>query len=125
MVVVVVAFPPSAFILELLVSVVFPPFLSSTLNFSVLLISNFLLVVGNGIFFTPTDKCVELYITKQNDLPIAIYGYTSTALFTLRIMLPNIPIFNVFFSGNNKDGVKNYNSISDTYNSKGIPTIRM
>lgn len=79
----------------------------------------------NGVIFSPIDKCLELYSLQQEVIPVAIYGYTSTALYTLHLFFPDTKVVNVSFSGNNTNGVEAYEKIVETYNNKGIPTIKI
>ena len=53
-----------------------------------------------GITYMPTSICVETYLLECQFTPVAIYGYTSSALFNLNLLLPQSEIVNITFTGN-------------------------
>lgn len=53
-----------------------------------------------GIKYQPTSISIEMYILECPFAPVAIYGYTSSALFNLNLILPQSEIVNITFAGN-------------------------
>ena len=82
-------------------------------NFDDTKIRNFCIM--NNIVFDRPDKCIELYIGDLDYCPKALYGLTSSCLYTIRKLFPMIEVKNVLFGYNN-----DYINISDYYQKNGI-----
>ena len=73
-----------------------------------------------GVIYKKIDECVELFVVG-NGRPERIYGFSSTALKTLHIMFPCVPIYNVVIKdGRNKNGMEEYLNLADVYDKNGI-----
>ena len=53
-----------------------------------------------GIEFCPTSISVEMMVLDASYRPKAVYGYTSSALYNLNLLLPDSDVCNVSFTGN-------------------------
>lgn len=53
-----------------------------------------------GVRFNPTSISVEMFLLEAPFVPKAVFGYTSSALYNLRLLMPESDIVNVTFSGN-------------------------
>lgn len=76
-----------------------------------------------GIIYQPQDLNIEVSLLLKDILPESIYGFGSTALYTLRHIFPNTPVFNVFFDGGNGRYYNEYVTINDYYLKSGINLI--
>ena len=68
------------------------------------------------------DTLIELYLLDQNCPPKTVYGFTSTALFTIKKMFPQTEVINILFIGNYPN-YERRKSISDYYALHDIKTI--
>ena len=76
-----------------------------------------------NIDYIQREWCVELYSLINQIYPKAIYGFTSTALYTFKILYPEAFNCNLFLNdGNNVPANDVYLKIADTYGKKGIVT---
>ena len=71
------------------------------------------------IVYQKVDTTVELYVLNSATIPIAIYGFTSSALFNLKKIIPSCQVNNILLSVNNT-----LEEISLYYETIGIKTIR-
>ena len=53
-----------------------------------------------GVSYYPTAVSVELFLLNASFVPKAVFGFTSSALYNLRLLMPETEIINVTFSGN-------------------------
>ena len=53
-----------------------------------------------GVKFNPTSISVEMFLLESPFIPKAIFGYTSSALYNLRLLMPESDIVNISFCGN-------------------------
>lgn len=67
------------------------------------------------------DTCVELYFVLNEIYPKAVYGFSSTALFTLKKLFPISNILNVYYGGQNKNEAIRYEEFNSYFRSYGIP----
>lgn len=78
-----------------------------------------------GLFFMPSSTMVELELTKQSAIPLAIYGYTSSALFNLKKLFPTTDVFNILYEAIPAGPAQQeYESWSSYYSGNGIKTIK-
>lgn len=56
-----------------------------------------------GIIFQPTSISVEMFLLDSDFTPKAVYGYTSSALYNLRLLLPSSDMVNITFKGNSPE----------------------
>lgn len=77
----------------------------------------------NGVEYMALNKCIELFFIDRKVRPFALYGYGSTALFTLKRIFPSLPVFNVFWGGTNTVRVNGYEEINSYYSKHGIKLI--
>ena len=77
-----------------------------------------------GIIYTPLDVNVEIYLLSLPSIPKAIYGFTSSALYNLKKIFPEVEVKNLVM----KLLVENSPSIlktSNYYERQGIPAINV
>lgn len=74
----------------------------------------------NGIEYMFLDKCIELFFIDRKVRPFALYGYGSTALFTLKKIFPSLPTFNVFWGGTISSLVEAYEEVGLYYSKHNI-----
>ena len=76
-----------------------------------------------NIMFTRPNEMVELFILI-NGSPIAVYGFTSSALYNIKKMFPNSNVYNIVFSnvGNEQAKIENI-QISEYYKENDIQKI--
>lgn len=53
-----------------------------------------------GVSYTPTSISVEMFLLEAPFTPKAIFGFTSSALYNLRLLIPESEIVNISFIGN-------------------------
>lgn len=53
-----------------------------------------------GIVYQPTSISVEMFLLNAVYRPLAVYGFTSSALYNLNIFFPDTSVYNITFSGN-------------------------
>ncbi len=76
-----------------------------------------------GIKYYKCESCVEIDIIHRNASPIEIFGFSSTALITLKRLFSKTKVTNLFIEGGcNKQGVKEYMSLIDDFIQLGIQT---
>lgn len=64
--------------------------------------------------------CIEIYMLSLSACPKEVWGIGSTALFTLKRMLPNTKFTNVTIKGTIEDSVRQYKEIASLYTKNGI-----
>lgn len=77
-----------------------------------------------GIDYKPLDVNVEIYILSLGFIPNAIYGFTSSALYNLKMMFPDI-IVNNYVMKLLTDKSPDILSVSAYYEKQGINTIEI
>lgn len=78
-----------------------------------------------GLSFMPSSTMVELELSKQPATPLAIYGYTSSALFNLKKLYPSTDVFNILYEAIPAGlAHQEYESWSSYYSGNGIKTIK-
>lgn len=76
-----------------------------------------------GIKYYKCESCIEIDIIHRNASPIEIFGFSSTALITLKRLFSKTKVTNLFIEGGcNKQGVKEYMSLVDDFIQLGIQT---
>lgn len=75
-----------------------------------------------GFEFRPLDVNVEIYILSQDIIPQSIYGFTSSALYNLKMIFPETKVKNIVMKllTEKSPGII---GISDYYAKNGIPTL--
>lgn len=68
------------------------------------------------------ETLIELYLLNLNNPPRCIYGFASTALFTIKKMFPKTDVFNILFHGS-YPYYERRKTVSDYYTQHGINTI--
>ena len=76
-----------------------------------------------GVQYMILEKCVELYFIENNICPFALYGFGSTALFTLKKIYPVMAVYNVFCGANSKQAMIEYQELNNYYAKHGIVLI--
>lgn len=69
-----------------------------------------------GVIYQPTSISVELFLLGEPYKPVAIYGFTSSALYNLHLLFSDAKVFNITFTGNSP--LNNRIDISSHYFSK-------
>ena len=76
--------------------------------------------------FHKADVMVELELLNQPNTPMAIYGYTSSALYNLKKIFPHTRVINVLMDGDeNNIFYRRYLMTSDYYMKNGIELIKL
>jgi len=75
-----------------------------------------------GISYQPSDISVEMNLLGATYTPVAVYGFTSSALYNLKLMLPDSEIVNITFSGNQPENDR-IEITSQYYSKHGIKRI--
>lgn len=78
----------------------------------------------SGVEFLKLDECIEIYLTKLERTPVAILGFGSTALFSLRKIYSKIPIINVFLN-DSKMVLDDYRVVYETYLNVNIEMLKI
>lgn len=78
----------------------------------------------HGIRFVRADISVELLLIKMDVIPEIIYGMNSSALYSIRKMMPNIQIKNILFTWPCKF-LNNHLAIAEYYKAHGIELIEI
>lgn len=78
----------------------------------------------HGIRFVRADISVELLLIKMDVIPEIIYGMNSSALYSIRKMMPNIQIKNILFTWPCKY-LNNHLAIAEYYKAHGIELIEI
>lgn len=74
--------------------------------------------------YLKTDDCIEVFTINNNEYPLCIYGFSSTALKTLHIIFSEAKAFNMLIlDGRNKPQTNEYISIAESYERDGIKRI--
>lgn len=77
-----------------------------------------------NITYLKLNECVESYILRNSIKPDSVYGFTSTALFSLMKIFPDIEVYDVVpDNGANTDNL--FREISEYYQLNGIKTIKI
>ncbi len=79
----------------------------------------------NDIEFKKVDTTVELYIASQNTQPLAIYGFSSSALFNLIKMMPVSLVYNVILTSSYHITDERLKGMMEYYEDNGIKTIEI
>lgn len=78
-----------------------------------------------GCQFRRADVMIELELLQQPYSPLAIFGFTSSALYNLKKIYPDIRVVNILFDGDeNNEHYKEYLMISKFYEQNGIELIK-
>lgn len=80
---------------------------------------------NRGVNYKSLDRAVELWIMGNTELPVAVYGFTSTALYTLHLLFPQIAIYNIFPEGHTCAGAEAYSYIGKLYLKHGIKLVML
>ena len=67
--------------------------------------------------------CIELYILSLKFSPKEIWGFGSTALYTLRKFCNETMVFNIILTGSNSEAFQEYKEIADVYKRNGIENV--
>ena len=78
----------------------------------------------SGVEFLKLDECIEIYLTTLERTPVAILGFGSTALFSLRKIYSKIPIINVFLN-DSKMLLDDYRVVYETYLNVNIEMLKI
>lgn len=79
-----------------------------------------------GIIFKRPQKTVELMFIDLGITPKAVYGFTSTALYNIKLLFPKAEVYNVVFNVNHANlFIKQTEVISEYYKQQGIKEIRI
>lgn len=70
-----------------------------------------------GVKYQKINRPIEIEFIMQDTYPHAMYGFTSSALYSLKKMFPNIDAYNIV---DDLAGNLDYNSISEYYKSQDI-----
>jgi hypothetical protein len=82
------------------------------------------LCAKHDIVFNKVDTTVELYILRQDNFPVAVYGLTSSALYNIKKMIPSCDVFNIDLSSIlSTHNTTRMEKLIDYYSSIGIKTI--
>ncbi len=69
---------------------------------------------------------IEVMLLEADVIPHSIYGFTSTALYNIKVLLPKIDVYNVTFEvGHNNQFIDQVKVVSDYYSSHGIVEIKL
>lgn len=71
-----------------------------------------------GFAYQKVDTTVEMYVVNSLIAPVAIYGFTSSALYNLKKILPSCSVYNILLAEDKK-----LREISGYYETIGIQTI--
>lgn len=74
--------------------------------------------IDNGVEYRRTDTCIENYVLREGWNPIEIYGFTSSALFTLKKMYPQSHVTDIRIVSSEPN--EEYEIISNYYSNHGI-----
>ena len=78
-----------------------------------------------GCEFRKLDVMVEIELLRLSYSPLAVYGFTSSALYTLKKLYPDIKVVNILFDGDKNNGYyKEYLVTSKYYERNGIELIK-
>lgn len=76
-----------------------------------------------GIIYQPLNLNIEASLLLNDSSPAIIYGFGSTALYTLKHIYPHTPIFNVFYDGGSGSAYNEYVAINEYFFKSGIDLI--
>lgn len=76
-----------------------------------------------GVIYLPLELNIEATMIINEILPTAIYGFGSTALYTLKHIYPKLPIYNVFYDSGSGCNYKEYVALNNYYTKTGINLI--
>lgn len=82
------------------------------------------LCIKNNFIYDRPDTLVELYMLNLKTPPKYVYGFTSTALFTIKKMFPNTEVINILFHGDYPYYERRKN-VSEYYSQHKIKTIEL
>lgn len=71
-----------------------------------------------GVAIVRPDESIEFYLMSLSYCPMEVYGYTSSALYNIKLLFPQCSIFNILFE--NENTPINYLFISEYYAKHGI-----
>ena len=74
----------------------------------------------NNVVYRPIEVSIEYFLYKEQLFPVAIYGFSSTALFNLKKMMPNIRAVNYVIEKMNAPYYEYFNRISEYYQQNSI-----
>lgn len=77
-----------------------------------------------GFEFRPLDINVEIYILSQDIIPKSIYGFTSSALYNLKMIFPELEVKNIVMDLL-AEKAPSITEITDYYENQGILTIKV
>lgn len=76
-----------------------------------------------GIEFKRLSVCVELFVLSLDKCPKEIWGYGSTALYTLRKLCKGTKINNIIIEGTNTNSNEEYRELSELYSRNNIENV--
>lgn len=78
------------------------------------------LCTTHNVDFTPLTEAIELYLLEKSELPSAIFGFTSSALYTIHKIYPEIDIYNIVHNKRETQGAIQYEYLNQLYKNHGI-----
>lgn len=76
-----------------------------------------------GIEYKKMPVCIELYVLTLKTSPKEIWGFGSTALYTLRRLCPGSELVNITIEGTIENSVEQYKELADIYEKNGINNV--
>lgn len=76
--------------------------------------------VQHNIIYRPIGVAIEYFLYKERFFPLAVYGFSSTALFNLKKMMPHIRAVNYIIDKKDAPYYEYFNSISEYYQKNAI-----
>lgn len=76
-----------------------------------------------GIDYLKSEVSIEFLLLSEKIQPVEVYGFSSSALYTLHLMYPSAQIHNVFVNDCEGPGIDVYRDAIKTFASMGIDTI--
>ena len=77
-----------------------------------------------GILIVRPKTTIELMLLETESIPVAIYGFTSTALYNIKLLFPQVEIYNIVFNVQKTNGfIKQMKVVSEYYREHGVNQI--
>ena len=76
--------------------------------------------MSHGIEYKKLNTCIELYLLQKGVVDADFVGFSSSALYTIKLMLPNASVYNYVINSGKEDP---YLDIDDYYSKQGINNI--
>lgn len=76
----------------------------------------------NNVIFAPLDQPVEAYFLDADTSPRRIYGFSSSALYTLKMLYPSIEVISIWFKQINNN-IINLDQLNECFENKGIKLV--